>query len=154
MITSHASIIMNPFFKIPNNPTYYTDTDSLFTKYSLDNKFIFSDLGNFSFKGIAKRAYTISPKAYCLIMEDDTVIIKFKGLDNKLLNKNQFKELLRGNNVTIDTSKILTDIKKGSGALNSINLTIKPEIMTNKVIKKNELNYETVPYRVIDGEVQ
>jgi len=87
-------------------------------------------------------------------MEDDTVIIKFKGLDNKLLNKNQFKELLRGNNVTIDTSKILTDIKKGSGALNSINLTIKPEIMTNKVIKKNELNYETVPYRVIDGEVQ
>lgn len=154
MISSYASILMNPFLNIPNNPTCYTDTDSLFTKYPLDNNFIGTELGKFSFKGIAKRAYFISPKTYCLIMEDDTVIIKCKGLDNKLLNENHFKELLVGNNVTIDTSKIFTDIKKGSGAIKPMKLTIKPEINNRKVIRKTELNSETVPYHVIDGEVQ
>jgi len=34
-----------------------------------------------------------------------------------------------------------------------MNLTIKPEIMTNKVIKQNELNYETVPYQLKDGSI-
>nr|QWO71410.1 DNA polymerase [Termitomyces sp. T123] len=154
MISSYASIFMNPFLNLPNNPTYYTDTDSLFTKYPIDNKYIGSELGKFSFKGKAKRAYFISPKTYCLIMEDDTVIIKSKGLDNKLLNENHFKELLMGNNVTFDTSKIFTNIKRGSGGLKSMNLTIKPEVNNRKVIKQNELNYETAPFHVIDGEIQ
>lgn len=61
---------------------------------------------------------------------------KSKGLDNKLLNENHFKELLMGNDVTFDTRKIFTDIKRGSGGLNSMNLTIKPEVNNRKVIKQ------------------
>lgn len=41
-----------------------------------------------------------------------------------------------GNDVTFDTRKIFTDIKRGSGGLNSMNLTIKPEVNNRKVIKQ------------------
>ena len=154
MITSHGSIFMNPFLNLPDNPCYYTDTDSLFMKYPLEDKFVGTELGKFSFKGIAKRAYFISPKTYCLIMEDDTVILKCKGLDNKLLNENHFKDLLSGNNVTFDTRKIFTNIKKGTGGIKSMNFTIKPEINNRKSINNEQLNFDTEPYHVIDGEVQ
>ena len=87
-------------------------------------------------------------------MEDDTVIIKCKGLDNQLLNENHFKELLYGNNVTIDTSKIFTNLKKGTGSIKSMKLTIKPEINNRQIIKREGLNFESKPYHVIDGEVQ
>nr|BAM29335.1 dpoB [Lentinula edodes] len=154
MITSYASILMNPFLNMPDNPCYYTDTDSLFMKYPLEDKYTGKELGKFSFKGIAKRAYFISPKTYCLIMEDDSVIIKCKGLDNKLLNENHFKELLSGNNVTIDTSKIFTNLKKGTGSIKSMKLTIKPEINNRKFIKSEGLNFDSEPYHVIDGVIQ
>jgi DNA polymerase type B, organellar and viral len=154
MISSYASILMNPFLNMVDNPTYYTDTDSLFTKFPLEEKYVGTELGKFSFKGIAKRAYFISPKTYCLIMEDDTVIIKCKGLENKLLNENHFKELLGGNSVNIDTSKIFTNIKRGSGGIKSMKLTIKPELNNRKTIKVDEQNVDTIPYHVIDGEIQ
>jgi len=154
MITSYGSIMMNPFLNIPDNPCYYTDTDSLFLKYPLEEKYVGTDLGKFSYKGKAKRAYFISPKTYCLIMEDDTIIIKCKGLDNNLLNENHFKELLSGNNVNIDTSKIFTNLKKGTGGIKSMKLTIKPEINNRKTIKGEDLNFDSVPYHVIDGVVQ
>nr|QWO71407.1 DNA polymerase [Termitomyces sp. K2P1] len=154
MITSHGSIAMNPFLNIPDNPCYYTDTDSLFLKSPLDDKYVGTELGKFSFKGLAKRAYFISPKTYCLIMEDDSIIIKCKGLNKKLLNENHFKELLSGKNVTIDTRKIFTNLKKGTGGIKSMNFTIKPEINNRKSIKGEHLNFETEPFHVIDGVVQ
>jgi hypothetical protein len=153
MITSYASIMMNPFLNDPNNPCYYTDTDSIFCKYPLDPKYVGTELGKFSFKGKAKRAYFISPKTYCFIMKDDTVIIKSKGLDNSLLNEDHFKELLLGHNVTIDTSKISTKLKTGSGGLKSMKLTIKPEIINRKSIISEGTKLDSIPYHVIDGSV-
>jgi len=50
-------------------------------------------------------------------MEDDTEIIKSKGLDNSLLNEDHFKELLSGKIVSIDTEKIFTTLKSGSGGI-------------------------------------
>jgi hypothetical protein len=154
MITSYGSIMMNPFLNISDNPCYYTDTDSLFIKYPLEEKYVGKELGKFSFKGKAKRAYFISPKTYCLIMDDDTVIIKCKGLNNSLLNENHFKELLSGNNVYIDTNKIFTSLKKGSGGIKSMKLTIKPEINNRKTIKDDGLDYDSEPFHIIDGVVK
>ena len=87
-------------------------------------------------------------------MEDDTVIIKCKGLDNKLLNEKHFKDLLSGNNINIDTRKIFTNLKKGTGSIKSMKLTIKPEINNRKTIKTEGLNFDSEPYHVIDGVVQ
>lgn len=154
MITSYGSILMNPFLNISDNPCYYTDTDSLFIKYPLEDKYVGKELGKFSFKGKAKRAYFISPKTYCLIMDDDTIIIKCKGLNNSLLNENHFKELLSGNNVNIDTNKIFTSLKKGSGGIKSMKLTIKPEINNRKNIKAEGLYLDSEPYHIIDGVVK
>ena len=156
MITSYGSIMMNPFLNMSENPCFYTDTDSLFVKYPLEDKYVGTKLGKFSFKGRAKRAYFISPKTYCLIMEDDTIIIKCKGLNNSLLNENHFKELLSGKNVYIDTNKIFTKFNKGSGGIKPMKLTIKPEINNRKSIKGygEKLCYDSVPYHVINGELQ
>ena len=154
MITSYASIFMNSFLNNPENPCYYTDTDSLFCKYPLDAKYVGKELGKFSFKGMAKRAYFISPKTYCLVMMDDSVIIKCKGLNNRLLTENDFKLLLSGENVNIDTSKIFTNLKIGSGSIKSMRLTIKPEISNRKSIIPKASDYDSVPYHIIDGDVQ
>jgi DNA polymerase type B, organellar and viral len=152
MITSHASIFMNPFLNDPDNPCYYTDTDSLFVKYPLDEKYVGTELGKFSFKGKAKRAYFISPKTYCLIMEDDSVIIKSKGLNNNKLNEEHFKQLLSGHNIEIDINKMFLNIKTGSGGRKTITLTIKPEIKNRKFIKGKGLNFESEAYHLINGE--
>jgi DNA polymerase type B, organellar and viral len=151
MISSYAAIFMNHFLNLSDNPSYYTDTDSLFMKLPLEDKYVGKELGKFSFKGIAKRAYFISPKTYCLIMVDDTVIIKCKGLDNKLLNENHFKEFLSGNSVSVDTKKIFTNIKRGTGGIKSMMLTINPDINNRKSIQREELNFDTEPFHVIDG---
>jgi len=156
MITSYGSILMNPFLNNPDNPCYYTDTDSLFLKYPLEAKYVGTELGKFSFKGKALRAYFISSKTYCLIMEDGSVIIKSKGLNNKLLNENHFKELLSGKNVYIDTSKIFTNLKTGSGGLKSMTLTIKPEVNNRRrsTIYGEGLDFDSVPFHVKDGELE
>ena len=154
LITSYASIFMNPFLNLSDNPCYYTDTDSLFLKYKLDDKYVGNGLGQFSFKGIASRAYFISPKTYCLIMEDGTVIIKCKGLDNKLLNENHFKEFLAGNSVSFDSQKIFTNLKRGTGGIKSMMFTINPEINNRKTIYRDKINFDTEPHHVIDGIIQ
>jgi hypothetical protein len=134
MITSYGAILMNPFLNNPKNPCYYTDTDSTFVKYPLEEKYVGTELGKFAFKGKAIRAYFISPKTYCLAMEDGSTIIKCKGLDNKLLNEDHFKALLAGKSINIDTNKIFTSLKTGSGGLKSMTLTIKPEVNNRSTI--------------------
>lgn len=154
LITSYASILMNPFLNLSDNPCYYTDTDSLFLKYKLDDKYVGNELGKFSFKGIASRAYFISPKTYCLIMEDGSVIIKCKGLDNKLLTEKDFKEFLAGNSVTFDSKKIFTSLTRGSGGIKEMKLKISPDINNRKTINKNKLNFDTEPHHIINGLIQ
>jgi hypothetical protein len=154
MITSYGSIEMNPFLNLADNPCYYTDTDSLFLKNPLDEKNVGNSLGQLSFKGIAKRAYFISPKTYCLVMDNDKVIVKCKGLKTDLLNEDHFKTLLAGNEISIDTSKIFVSVKKGSGGIKNMKMIIKPEINNRISILDEKGNLETKTYHVIDGEVQ
>lgn len=99
-------------------------------------------------------------------MEDGSVIIKCKGLDNKLLTEDDFKVLLSGKNINIETSKIFTSLKTGSGALKSMTFTIKPEVNNRRSINgegphkstacgplPRALVLDSVPYHVINGEV-
>jgi hypothetical protein len=85
-------------------------------------------------------------------MDNDKVLIKSKGLSNKLLTEEHFKTLLSGNEINIDISKIFTNIKTGSGEIKNINMTIKPEL--NNRLSINGGNFDTKPYHVIDGVVQ
>jgi hypothetical protein len=89
------------------------------------------------FKGIAKKAYFISPKTYCLVMDNYKVIIKSKGLDSKLLNEDHFKSLLSGNSVSIDISKIFVNFKEGSAGIKNMTINIKPEV-NNRIFINNK----------------
>lgn len=62
---------------------------------------------------------------------------------------------MAGKNINIDTTKIFTNLKTGSGGLKSMTLTIKPEVNNRKSIKREAgegLDFDSVPYHVIDGE--
>lgn len=154
MVTSQDAIVMNPFLNMADNPCYYTDTDSLFLKYQLEDKHVGTQLGKLSFKGIAKRAYFISPKLYCLVMDDDRVIIKSKGVDNRLLTEQDFKLLLAGNSVDVNTNKIYTSLKKGNGEFKNIKMKIKPELNNRISYNVNNNNFDTKASHIIDGIVQ
>ena len=154
MTTSYGAIVMNSFLNIADNPCYYTDTDSLFLEKPLDDKYVGKELGKLSFKGKIKRAYFISPKTYCLVMDDDKVIIKSKGIKNSLLNEDNFKELLLGKSVNIETSKIYTTLKKINAGIKHMNVTIKPENINRLPIYNNGIIENTIPYHVEDGLLQ
>jgi hypothetical protein len=88
MITSYASCYMQKFLNLPNNDCYYSDTDSVILQKPLDSKYVGDNLGQFKFLGKIKKAYFISPKLYCLILDNGETIFKSKGIDSKELNEN------------------------------------------------------------------
>jgi hypothetical protein len=107
MITGYASCFMNKFLNLPNNECYYTDTDSLVLIHPLDSKYVGNNIGQFKFLGKIKRGYFIAPKLYCIILDNGNTIIKAKGINNKYLNENDFKEMLYGINKTIPITRFL-----------------------------------------------
>lgn len=79
-------------------------------------------------------------------MADDTVIIKSKGVENKLLTEEDLKVLLSGNNVKVNTNKIFTSLKSGGGCtgdIKNMNMLIKPELNNRISLNKDDVNLET-----------
>lgn len=103
--TSYASIFMNKFLNLIDNPCVYTDTDSVFLEKPLDPQYVGDGLGQFKFEGIVKKGYFIAPKLYCLEMNNEKIIIKSKGVKNEKLNIQNFKDLLEGKVVSIESQK-------------------------------------------------
>ena len=101
MISAHSMVFMSDFLNLKDNFCYYTDTDSTFLENPLPDKYIGNELGKFSFKGKVLRAYFISPKLYCLIMEDGKIIIKSKGLKYNSLNLKDFITLFKGKSIYV-----------------------------------------------------
>jgi hypothetical protein len=55
-----------------------------------------NEIGQFKYLGLVKRAYFISPKLYCLVMDDGRTIIKSKGIPSKYLTEEDFIDMLHG----------------------------------------------------------
>jgi DNA polymerase type B, organellar and viral len=88
MITSYARIYMNKIkLDILNKggQIYYMDTDSIVTNIQLPNHIVGIELGKFKLEYKIKKAYFISNKTYCLLSNEDKVIIKSKGVINDKL---------------------------------------------------------------------
>jgi hypothetical protein len=98
MITYLARMYMHPFLYNIKNECYYTYTDSAVLKYPLDPKYVGNKLGQFKYLGKIKKGYFLSPKLYCLILEDGNTIIKSKGIPSKYLTEQDFIEMLYGIN--------------------------------------------------------
>jgi DNA polymerase elongation subunit (family B) len=95
-ITAYARIHMTQFKNNPNIRLFYTDTDSIYTDSVLDPSFISSKiLGKLKLEHKCKKAIFLSPKVYCLELEDGTIISKVKGLKTaKSLKFSDFQDLM------------------------------------------------------------
>jgi hypothetical protein len=152
MITSYAACFMNKFLNIPGNECYYSDTDCAVLKYPLDSKYVGSGLGQFKFIGKAKRAYFITPKLYCLVLENGKTIIKSKGIDSLNLNENDFIEMLYGLNITKQNNyKFKIDFNKFTVNYSKYDFTISSKISKRKPIYENYKIVDTLPLKVNNG---
>jgi hypothetical protein len=98
-ITAYARIHMSQFKNNPDINLYYTDTDSIYTDSDIDKIFIDNKtLGKLKLEYICEEAIFLSPKVYCLKLENGQIIYKAKGLKHEVeLNFKDFKRLLTKN---------------------------------------------------------
>lgn len=66
------------------------DTDSIVTNMQLPEHLIGNKLGQFKLEHKIKKAYFISSKTYCLMLDDGRIIIKAKGVDSSSLCLDDF----------------------------------------------------------------
>ena len=84
-VTSYARIFMNKtklMLRDQGINVFYSDTDSLITNKPIPDRLVGYGLGQFKLEHVVKRAYFISNKTYCLVLNDDreTIVIKVKGV--------------------------------------------------------------------------
>jgi hypothetical protein len=151
MVTSYAASFMHPFLNLPDNECYYTDTDSLVLKHPLDPKHVGDDLGQFKLVGKIKRAYFISPKLYCIILENGDTIIKAKGVDSKHLTEQDFIEMLYGCNKLIPIHRFVKDLKNSTVYYEKSTYLITPQILKRNVVYKDGIIIDTKPFIIKDG---
>lgn len=84
-VTSYARVFMNKtksMLKDKDICVLYSDTDSLITNKPMPKHLVGNGIGRFKLEYKVKRAYFISNKTYCLVLNDDreTIVIKVKGI--------------------------------------------------------------------------
>jgi len=97
MVTSYARIHINKIkleILDKGGDIYYSDTDSIvLNKNSINSNWLGNEIGKFKLEYVVKEAFFISNKTYCLVLENGDTIIKTKGIINKSLNLQDFKDM-------------------------------------------------------------
>lgn len=156
-VTSYSRIYMYNFKNIPGNECYYTDTDSIFVKHKIDQKYIGSELGDFKLEYEFKKAYFIAPKVYYIEFQDKEPKIVIKGLKKDeydkndlltvfkdiIMNKDPRLEIFRVNVFKRDLLQLITYIQK-------INLTLTFPFNKRVKIIENGVWVGTRPLKIKD----
>jgi len=79
----------------PSNPLNYSDTDSAVLPLPLSEKFTGNFIVQMSLVNKIEEGFFIGAKLYCYINNKKEVVIASAGIDPKLLNVNEFKNLLK-----------------------------------------------------------
>ena len=125
-ITARARRAISMYKNIPNNPLIYNDTDSVILPFELDNEYVGKNLGKMKLENIIKKGIFIGKKLYAYINDSNKVIIAFAGINNDLLDWNDFKDLISGKTITKYSTKFI--VKHSEEAViidNRCNFTIK-----------------------------
>ncbi len=129
MITSYARIFMNKIkLNILKNggEIYYMDTDSLVTNVKLDDNLVGKDLGQFKLEYFVNKAYFITSKTYCLLIDNDKTIIKAKGVYNDSLTLKDFEDMYYNKcNVNAIKSHTTTSYEKGFVSIDFKNVILR-----------------------------
>ena len=77
---------------------FYSDTDSIVTDIKLPENLVDNqEIGKVKLEHkLVKRGYFISGKTYLLVLDNDKVIIKAKGVSSKSLNEDHYIKMLNG----------------------------------------------------------
>lgn len=153
-VNSYARIFMNSL-KLEvlekGGSIYYSDTDSLvLEKDFLNLNWLGKELGQFKLEYQIKEAYFISNKTYCLLLNNEETIIKTKGVINKSLNLEQFKEMYFENkNILATKYNTLTNYAKASVLIEKKEVILNHDSYTKreKIYNTNGLWIDTKPLK-------
>jgi DNA polymerase type B, organellar and viral/RNase_H superfamily len=168
MVTSYARVFMNKI-KLEilrnNGKLYYSDTDSivtdidlstinttliekLFKPFKLSNNLVGKDLGQFKLEYVIKEGYFISNKLYCLLLNNDKVVIKSKGVKQESLTLEDFKSMYYlSKNVIGNKLSSKINYKEGSVSINNKEINLDSEVYKKreKISNLNGLWTDTKP---------
>lgn len=102
-ITSIARTKMMEFKRIPNNPPYYTDTDSIFLGSPLPSKYISNEIGMMKDElngSVINEAIFLGLKQYVYTLEDVRHSV-FAGIPRDYLTLQDFKDLCLGKTIDL-----------------------------------------------------
>jgi hypothetical protein len=117
-ITSYARIYMNKI-KLEiikkGGKIYYMDTDSIVTNIVLPKRLLGKNLGQLKLEHRVKKAYFISGKTYCLLLYNEQIIKKAKGVFSHSLTLNDYENMyLHNKDVFAIKGNTKIDYKKGT----------------------------------------
>ena len=109
-ITAYSRIFMYDFKNIKGNECYYTDTDSIFVKKKLDDKYIGNSLGEFKLEYEIEKAMFIAPKVYYVKKKSGEEKVTLKGLKKSEYNiqdiKRNFENIINNEESYFKTNRI------------------------------------------------
>ena len=126
-VTAYARMYLNQFKNMKDNLYIGGDTDSIILNKKLNDKYIGKELGKFKFEFEIKEGFYHSKKFYLIVKEDNEIIIKAKGIDNKNkeLNYKCFIDLFKGKNIKIKQIQFNKNYKTMKIHINNIEKEIK-----------------------------
>ena len=98
-ITSYSRLTINPFKTDPNNPCFYSDTDSIFVQNPIDPRLINPILGAFKDElkgGQILKAIFLKPKTYGYITSTGKEMIVLAGYPKNTLTFSDLERALKG----------------------------------------------------------
>lgn len=149
-IASYSRIYMNRAFK--DQKVFYTDTDSIVIDRPLNEEMVSENkLGKFKLEHVVQRAYFIAPKLYLLETGDKT-IIKSRGIQSSLLNKEDFVDLFNDKPITKSTEKWYKSLGRSTVFIKDLDLTLTPSFNKRVKLYENGVWFDTDPY-IVEGDI-
>nr|AFN42484.1 DNA polymerase B 2 [Rhizophagus irregularis] len=159
-VTAYSRMIINGFkleaLKLGRD-IYYSDTDSLVLNGPLPEELISSTvLGKLKLEYKFKEGLFITPKIYCLELEDGKLITKCKGYSGKL-SKEQYLQLLEGKPLDLQVTKWTRSLKDSTIDVKpNFKYTINPNLTKRYKVIRDGVWTNTKPIvlrgRIISGE--
>jgi DNA polymerase type B, organellar and viral len=154
-ITAYARMYMfNIIYRILDSGVeiYYMDTDSITINKALPQELVGNGLGLFKLEHEIVHGYFISPKLYALKTADGKMIVKAKGIGNKL-DFNQFETLIKNKSIVKDQERWFKDPANASINIKNIEMHISSMNLKRTQILNNGRLSHTIPINIDNDSI-
>jgi len=129
---------------------YYMDTDSIVVNSIIPEGLIGNTLGLFKLEQDVAKGYFISPKLYALKTTDGKLIVKAKGIGNKL-DFNQFETLIKNESIVKDQERWFKD--PANASIKNIEMHISSMNLKRTQILNNGRLSHTIPINIDNDSI-